>query len=610
MANKKTTKQYASEVLEKYGLSIIGEYTGASNPVTVYCSKGHENTVRAEYLLRRSFSCTTCGDKPEVLDTYYTNKVSATRRKSTEQFASEIYSKYSVRITGEYLGSKNSVSVLCPLGHINTLKADSLVHRGFTCTTCKTKVKPYTLDNATIDNAEDFAETIYNRYGLRVINEYSDPSTKIQVLCQSGHMNTISADSLLRSGLSCRECKTGKSNLLSIDWTVDNINRLKSLVEEGLDTLEITKIFNTTKASIDTACSKNGIVRPNNRYTLQALNDSLKGQGRSLVEELDDTTYLAKVLTRCSKNHETLQYVNNILQGHGCKQCFYELGKSRAEQALGDYIASIYKDELQYNDRTIVNPQELDIVLPQLKLAFEFNGTYWHSDVKVGKHYHSNKTTKALWQGYQLIHIHEYQWSTKQDIVKSRIASLLGHNTRVGARKCVIKTVDWNTAKIFLEQTHLQGAGSPTSINLALYYKDEIIALMTFGKPRYTKDCEYELIRYSQKLYHNVVGGASKLLNYFENEYLPDDIVSYANRDYSKGTLYENLGFKLSHISEPNYNYFKKEEKLSRYQTQKAKLEALFPEHWDPKLTESEIMQNAGYLKVYDSGNLVYKKTY
>jgi hypothetical protein len=160
--------------------------------------------------------------------------------------------------------------------------------------------------------------------------------------------------------------------------------------------------------------------------------------------------------------------------------------------------------------------------------------------------------------------------------------------------------VPWNEIKLFLDQNHIQGAGQPTSTNFALLIDDEIVAVMTFGKPRFSSE-DWELIRYCTKLGTTVVGGASKLF-----KHRPEGTgISYAARDYSTGDLYKKLGFSLSHYTEPGYAYYKKLEKISRYKAQKHKLEALLP-LYDPKLSESDNMQLNGYYKVYDSGNMVF----
>jgi hypothetical protein len=164
--------------------------------------------------------------------------------------------------------------------------------------------------------------------------------------------------------------------------------------------------------------------------------------------------------------------------------------------------------------------------------------------------------------------------------------------------------VDNKTTKIFLDNNHLQGNVN-AAINIGLYYNDELVSIMTFIKSRYNKEVEYELLRFCNKLNTSVIGGASKLMSCFINTYKPNNIISYANRRWSQGNLYEKLGFTFTHNTLPNYFYYKNGDLESRVKYQKHKLKDKL-EVFDDSLTESENMYNNGYRKIYDSGNKVY----
>ena len=238
-----------------------------------------------------------------------------------------------------------------------------------------------------------------------------------------------------------------------------------------------------------------------------------------------------------------------------------------------------------------------------LGIAFEFNGMYWHQENKVGKYYHQIKTDAVNNYEYQLIHINEDLWVNKQNIVKSRIRSLLNVSDRVYARKCEVRQISY--PKEFLNTNHLQGAGSPSSFNYGLFLNNEMVAVMTFSTPRFSKEYDYELVRYCSILDISVLGGASKLLKAFKIDH-KGSIVSYSDRSWSKGDLYNKLGFKYSHTSEPNYRYYKHSKSLSRYECQKHLLKTKFPDSYKDELTEKEIMELERYYPVYDSGNDVW----
>jgi len=159
------------------------------------------------------------------------------------------------------------------------------------------------------------------------------------------------------------------------------------------------------------------------------------------------------------------------------------------------------------------------------------------------KMYHLDKTLVCESKGIHLIHVFENEWHMKQDIVKSRLKDLLGsYEKTIFARRCEVREVNSVTSREFQERTHLQGSVN-AKVNLGLFDSNQLVALMTFGKPRFNKKYEWELLRFSTELGHHVPGGASKLLKHFERNYNPKSLISYADRRWSQGKLYEALGF-------------------------------------------------------------------
>ena len=277
------------------------------------------------------------------------------------------------------------------------------------------------------------------------------------------------------------------------------------------------------------------------------------------------------------------------------------------EIQLQDFINNNYDNKIILNNRDIIN-KELDIYLPELKLAFEFNGLYWHSEINRDKNYHLNKTELCEQQGIKLIHIYEDDWLFKQDIVKSRILNLLGKSNKIFARKCSIKELTNNKLiKDFLSTNHLQSfVGS--QVKIGLFHDGELVSLMTFGSQRKAMgqnsiEGTYEMLRFCNKLDINVIGGASRLFKYFIKNYNPKEIISYADRSWSTGDLYEKLGFKFVHKTGPNYYYILDRIRHHRFNFRKDKL---IREGADPNKTEHDIMLDRKIYRIYDSGNLKY----
>lgn len=209
-------------------------------------------------------------------------------------------------------------------------------------------------------------------------------------------------------------------------------------------------------------------------------------------------------------------------------------------------------------------------------------------------------TTDAESVGLTVFHIFE---TDPFHVWVSMIDNKLRRNYRIFARKCEVREVPNDIALDFLNRNHLQGK-SNSSIRLGLYYNDKLVSCMTFSKARFTKKYEWELVRFCSLRGLTVVGAASKLFKAFVQKHHPKSITSYANRRFSQGDLYQKLGFTLVQTSKPNYSYFKNNKTYSRVHFQKHRLVSL-PEY-RADLSEIEIMDAAGYERLYDCGNYVF----
>jgi len=291
------------------------------------------------------------------------------------------------------------------------------------------------------------------------------------------------------------------------------------------------------------------------------------------------------------------------------KGVFFYNGVSKAENELYEFIKKNYSGEIIRGDKKILHGLELDIYLPELKLAIELNGEYFHSTLYKPKNYHLKKTTECNKQGISLVHIWMSDWIWKSNIVKSMLLSKMGKiSQKIYGRKTEIREISNKDASLFLNETHLQGS-SVSSIRIGLFYENELVQVGTFGRLRRATgrkhvEKSYELLRLSSKLNTTVIGGASKILSYFKKMYNPKMILSYAKRDHSMGNVYEQLGFIQTKTTPPGYFYSKGKRNYHRYKFQKHKL---VESGFDKTKTESEIMTERGYVRVYDSGNYVYE---
>ena len=281
-----------------------------------------------------------------------------------------------------------------------------------------------------------------------------------------------------------------------------------------------------------------------------------------------------------------------------CTHCNPVYKRESGEQIKLQNWVNTLRVQIETN-YVLKDKKEIDIFIPKNKFGIEFNGLFWHSEIHKNRNYHLEKTKQANLEGIQLIHIWEDDWKYKKDIVKSIIKNKLGLSNKIYARKTTIKEVNNKDAKDFLNLNHLQGY-IPSSIKIGLYYENEMMSLMTFGK----RNGQHELLRFATKINYSVIGGASKLFKYFLNTYDVKHLISYASLDISEGSLYEQLKFKLVGETAPGYWWSRGDKKYNRVIFQKHKLVATGK---DPLLTENEIMHKDGFFKIYNTGNLKYE---
>ena len=298
-----------------------------------------------------------------------------------------------------------------------------------------------------------------------------------------------------------------------------------------------------------------------------------------------------------------------------CPKCFPISTKSQPEYEIISFLKLHTNCEIFHGARNILSDgKELDIYIPDKKLAIEFNGLYWHSELTGNKNkwYHLNKTLECEKLGIRLIHIFEDEWINNHDIVKSRILNAIGKSETIYARECIVGVVDNKTAATFLSENHTQGKDT-SSIRIGLYLHGTLVSIMTFGKLRVCMGTKstikntYELYRFCGLKTYSVIGGASKLFKYFIKTYCPESVISYSDRRMGTGTVYETLNFKEVAKTSPNYWYLTADhnKRHHRFGFAKHKLNKKLLV-FDVNLSEWENMRNNGYDRIWDCGHLKY----
>jgi transposase len=283
---------------------------------------------------------------------------------------------------------------------------------------------------------------------------------------------------------------------------------------------------------------------------------------------------------------------------------------SKSQKEIYDFIKSFYNNEIKINDRTtIINEKnkELDIYMPDKKIAIEYNGLIFHHEEAKGKDkwYHFNKTNACENDGIFLFHVWSDIWAEKPEIIKSMIKNKLGFiDRKIFARKTIIQEVPKYLRKKFFEDNHIQGEDN-ASISYGLYSENELVACMSFSISRFNKNYDWELIRYANKLNTIVLGGFSKLLKHFKKNN-KGSIISYSDRSYASGKVYSLHGFISVGEPSPDYMYLDKNlKRMSKRGFRKDIIQSQFGLDMT-NMTESEAMKLLGYKRVWDAGKITW----
>lgn len=435
--------------------------------------------------------------------------------------------------------------------------------------------------NSNKNRKELIKNNLLEKYGVESHNQLLDvKNKKINTYMKKyGVDNPMKSDSVLKNRKSLFLEKYGVDNPMKVDSV---INKIKENVQ-NINEYNVKKTFERI---------------PNNYKIKEKI-----GHDWTLIHKDCDLEFTINSNLLCSRLR-----LSNLI----CTNCNPINSKSSLHLEIKKFIDDL---NIEYSecDRSLIKPYEVDLFIPSKNIGIEINGLFWHSDVYKDQNYHNNKLNSCNKIGIDLIQIFEDEWYEKKEIVESIIKSKIGfYNKKIYARKCEINFIDNKIASDFIEKNHIQGSGSIAKYSIGLYYNDELISVMTFGKKRKSmgnnhKNNHYEMYRFCNKLNTTIVGGMSKLLKFFEKEINPEEIITYADRRYFNGFSYQEIGFKFLKVTKPNYWYVYNNKRFYRYKFRK---DMLVKEGYDPNLTEKEIMKIRGYNRIYDCGSNKFIKTY
>ena len=481
----------------------------------------------------------------------------------------------------ECLSNRKTNNSLC-INNEYILKKNDLIH--FYCSCCGKEIiqhfrfkEKFFREEILCDKCQ-MKETNLERFGVE--NPYQ--SKEIQEKIKKTNLERYGVESVLKNDEIKNRVK--KTQFERYGRYGFNTEKQKETLEERYGDRDIFKTKYFIKKSKDTKREKYGDVNYNNK----------EKRSLSVLEKYGKDWYVQ------TKEFSEKAYGTKVLNG--------TLFRSNHEIEIENFLKELDITVI-INDKNMIYPNELDIYLPDYNLAIEINGLYWHSNLFKDKNYHLNKTLECEKKGIQLIHIFEDEWISKKEIVKNRIKYKLGfYDFKIGARETEITEISSKVKNEFLEKHHIQGKDF-SKVKLGAFYKNNLVGVMTFSSLRKNmgyknkNNKEYELSRFVTS--GQIVGLANKMLKYFIKNYDWERIVSYADKRWNNGNVYEKIGFSKLNDTKPNYWYVLGNKRIYRYAFRKSQLKDL--KNYSEDKTEQQIMEENNIYRIYDCGHYKFE---
>lgn len=508
----------------------------------------------------------------------------------------------------EYLGNSKKVAVVCRVhGAFYPLANDHLSKKAG-CPACagvkRLNQQDFIARSKSVHgNVYDYSETVYKNF-----------NSPLTLTCDQGHRFNQLASSHL-NGFGCPHCAG-----LARKTTEQFVTEAKAKFGGKFDYSKVEYV--NTRTPVVIVCPIKGEFKmqpiqhlsSNTGYTSEIYNapstlDEFVCKAKEVHGDRYDYSKSAYQSNKnpveivCKEHGSFWQAPHNHYKGSGCPTCALGRTESKPERILVEALADFHP----IKTKGILEGRELDLYFENQKVAVEVNGIYYHSDIKAkAKTAHRRKYEECKKLGIKLMQFTDAEILKKPEIVVGMIRNALGVSQKLNARSCEVREVCHADQITFFKGNHISG-GVSAKISFGLYLNNELMSCMSFNKPRFTDNAEWEIIRFATKVGYVVRGGASKLFKAFADKTHPTSILSYADLRFGAGSVYERLGFSHSHDSEAGYSYHHQNGTvITRYQAQKHKLSKLLEDKFDQAKSERDNMISAGYHKIYDCGHKVW----
>ena len=521
-----------------------------------------------------------------------------------------------------YINSQTKVCIICP--EHGEFWQEPVAHvRGNKCPKCANFNRGSKKRWDTKKFIEESIKTHGDKYNYSKVN-YINAMEKVCIICPE-HGEFWQTPTLHLSGQGCPKC-VGKN--LSQE---DIINKFKTIHGDKYNYSKVEYVGMHKKVCI--ICSEHGefwqtpskhilgqgcgICGKRNKGIIRRLTNEEFIYKSKLIHgekyDYSNINYITshnKIELICPQHGIFTQYPYDHLQGHGCPRCgnIYSLGEMDIYSML---VNELGKDNVILHNRSILKNKEIDIFIPSLNVGIEYNGLHWHSE-QYGKTkwYHYDKTIECESKGVKLIQIFEDEYLNNKELVFNKIKHILKIPKicpKIMGRKTIVKEIDKNISKDFLNINHIQGYTNST-VRLGAFYQGVLIGVMCFNKTGI--DGEWILNRFATDNKYICQGVGGKLFKHFIKKYNPCKIKSFADRRWtlSEDNIYSKLGFTLVEKLNPDYRYISdsnSRERIHKFNLRKKTLHNKYDFPID--MTEKEMVEKLGLYKIWDCGLLKYE---
>lgn len=312
---------------------------------------------------------------------------------------------------------------------------------------------------------------------------------------------------------------------------------------------------------------------------------------------------------KCNNSWQALTY-NRTSKNHpqGCPKCAKGQTSSRGEKEILSFLQKNFNGEIITHGRITGahgKQYELDMHIPEKKIAIEFNGVYYHSEKFVAKNYHHDKYMVCKENDIQLIQIWEDDWNLKRKIVERMLLHKISMSQgKIYARQTKARKITTLEAQSFLNENHIQGFVSST-ITFGLFdTTDTLVASLSIK--REDKGQTANIVRYATAT--TVVGGFTKLLKFIENTYSFKKFSTFSDNCVSDGSLYSNNGFTKEAELAPDYSYVVKNRREHKFNYRKERFKKDANLLYEAGLSERELAALNNINRVYDAGKIKWIK--